>query len=294
MSRKGTYSNRRRPFLRLACRTDRGDLGVCLLAINLFITFSLSAQQSSVSQKTIYTGFDNPTSIYATQQHLFVVESGKHRILKLDHTGKLLETLGGLGTGNYQFDTPVDIDATNGLKIYVSDYRNNRVQVFDRRFQYLTTITAPREQRRIRPTQLVVNDFGELFFYDEASRSVMKYDENGVKIDEFKIPSAIREVSDIQSVGRNLYFLDLKSNHYHVLTNNSLQIQSYPMDGTVHLFVDKEGEEWLISDTSIKNSRETSKEIEFNEKLNIKDVVKANGLFYVLTNKSVLIIYVEN
>ncbi|MFV1884248.1 MAG: hypothetical protein ACMZ7B_07165 [Balneola sp.] len=169
------------------------------MAINLFISFSLSAQQSSVSQKIIYTGLDNPTSIYATQQHLFVVESGKHRILKLDHNGKIIETLGGLGTGDYEFDTPIDIDATNGLKIYVSDYRNNRVQVFDRRFQYLTTITASREQRKIRPTQLVVNDFGELFLYDEASKAILKYDENGSLRNQFSFTGPVTEISEFEN-----------------------------------------------------------------------------------------------
>lgn len=165
--------------------------------IFLVSSFALRAQESADNLEVIYSGLDNPTSIYATQDYLFVVESGKHRVLKLDHNGKLIETLGGLGSGDYQFDTPIDIDATNGLKIYVSDYRNNRVQIFDRRFQFLSTIKAAQGQRSFRPTQLVVNDFGELFVYDESSKSIYRYDENGSYRTSFTLHSKIKVVSDL-------------------------------------------------------------------------------------------------
>lgn len=157
-----------------------------ILLILVMCSFSANAQDEI--SEVIYSELDNATSIYATQDHLFVVESGKHRLLKLDHDGNLLETLGGLGSGDYQLDTPMDVDATNGLKIYISDYGNNRIQIFDRRFQFLGSITGETtfQNRRIKPTQLVVNDFGELFVFDENSKSIFKFDENGNYIDSFE------------------------------------------------------------------------------------------------------------
>ncbi|RNC79669.1 MAG: hypothetical protein ED557_14200 [Balneola sp.] len=199
-----------------------GDLGVGLVVF-LFLQFATNLS----AQEVIYSGLDNPTSIYATQDHLFVVESGKHRILKLDHNGKLLETLGGLGSGDYQFDTPIDIDATNGLKIYISDYRNNRVQIFDRRFQYLSTIRAPQGQRSFRPTQLIVNDFGELFVYDESSKSIHRYDENGNFIDSYKVPSGL-EVGKIGLREDQLALIDWKNNKVQFMSQNGLLGEEFP------------------------------------------------------------------
>ncbi|MEQ9308506.1 MAG: hypothetical protein RLN90_03565 [Balneolaceae bacterium] len=257
---------------------------------------SLQAQKKAINPDIVITNLKNPTSLYVTQEHIYIVESGKNRILKLDHFGEIKSTLGGLGNGDYQFDTPIDIDATNGLKIYVSDYRNNRIQIFDKRFQYLTSLRRyprARSSRPIKPTHLSVNSFNELFFYDQDSNSIISIDDFGNKQDEFQIPNVIRDVSDLQLVGRDLFILDLKSKQYHRLAYNGVQVRSYPLEGAIQLYVDKKEEEWLISSSSIRNSREKEFEVLFPEDINIMDVVKLNGLFYVLTDKSVLTIQVD-
>ncbi len=274
----------------------RGHIGLCLLVIIILLSGTLSAQQKSTSPEILFTNLKKPTSLYVTQEHIYVAESGRNRVIKLNLLGDIIDTVGGLGTGDYQLDTPISVHATNGLKIYVSDNRNNRIQIYDKRFQYLTSLKRypwARSSRPIRPTHLVVNNLAELFFYDQDSKSIISVNDNGVKLDEFQIPTEIREVSDMQAVGRNLYILDLKSKQYHVLAYNGLQIRSYPLDGALQVFVDKQGEEWLISSTSIRNSRETKDEIQFPEELIIKDVVKTNGMFYILTNKSVLLFYTD-
>lgn len=195
------------------------------LAVLFFFSTSIFGQHS----KVIYSGLENASSIYATQDHLFVVESGKHRILKLDHTGKLLETVGGIGTGNYQFDTPIDIDATNGMKIYVSDYRNNRILLYDRRFQHLSTIKgeATFERRTIRPTQLVVNNFGELFYADEASNSILKHDENGNLEGRFPIPTAFN-VDEMRFYQDQIELIDQGRSEVLLMRQNGLFGERFP------------------------------------------------------------------
>lgn len=267
-----------------------------VLTLTLICASSIFAQKKSVSPEILFTNLNKPTSLYVTQEHIFVVESGKHRVVKLNHSGEIVSTIGGLGSGDYQFDTPIDIDATNGLKIYVSDNRNNRIQIFDKRFQYLTTLRRyprARSNRPIKPTHLTLNSFNELFFYDQDSNSIISVDDFGNKQDEFQIPSVIREVSDLQLVGKDLYVLDLKSKQYHRLAYNGVQIRSYPLEGAIQLYVDKKGEEWLITSSTIRNSREKEYEVQFPEDIIIKDVTKLNGVFYILTNKSVLVLQVD-
>ncbi len=201
-----------------------------IFSIFLFlILFSNNVLGQNEKSEIIYSGLDNATSIYATQDHIFVVESGKHRILKLDHNGKLIESLGGLGSGDYQFDTPIDVDATNGLKIYVSDYGNNRIQIFDRRFQYLGSITGESafQNRRIKPTQLIVNDFRELFVYDEASKTIIKFDENGNLIDQFNLDSLIP--FELKIDNEQIVLTDRTNRMTTLMSQNGLLGESFPL-----------------------------------------------------------------
>lgn len=200
-----------------------------LLSIILVLICSKSAFSQIEQSKVIYSGLQDATSIYATQDHLFVVESGKHRLLKLDHDGNLIETLGGLGSGDYQFDRPVDVDATNGLKIYVSDYGNNRIQIYDRRFQYLGSITGETafQNRRMKPTQLVVNDFGELFVYDESSKSILKFDENGDYRDNFEINGILPEELNIEH--DRIEMINFTNQKIALLTQNGILGEIFPI-----------------------------------------------------------------
>ena len=210
------------------------------ISILLFIlgyNASLQAQENEQEEKDIiFSGLENATSIYATQDHLFVVESGKHRLLKLDHNGNLIETLGGLGTGDYQFDTPIGVDATNGLKIYVTDYGNERIQVYDRRFQYLGSITGESgfQNRRISPTQLVVNDFGELFVYDESSKSILKFDQYGSFRDSFYIEEIIPEILNIH--GQNIEIVDKNGLKVALISQNGILGEIFLIENTDSYF----------------------------------------------------------
>lgn len=220
--------------------------GVCLMVLVMVFSTDMLAWQQHSESSIIAEGFQNATSIYATQNHLYVVESGKNRILKLDHSGDLIETMGGLGSGNYQLDTPIDLDATNGLKIYISDYRNGRVQIFDRRFQYLSTITGKRafgRDQEIRPTQLVVNDFGELFFYDDVSKSIQKHDENGNWQASFKVPGGL-VISNMKLRGDQLELIDTRHQKVQLMSQNGIFGEEYP---------------YAVLPVSIVDSAETSK-----------------------------------
>ncbi|MEQ9266953.1 MAG: hypothetical protein RLN81_17125 [Balneolaceae bacterium] len=268
-----------------------------LVAIFFLYSGALFAQEKTAKLEELYSGLSKPTSIYVTQQHIFVVESGKHRVLKLDHYGELIETVGGLGNGDYQFDTPLDIDATNGLKIYVADYRNNRVQVFDRRFQFLTSIRRQQSTgltRAIRPTQATVNKFGELFYFDESSKTIIGIDEQGNQLYSFPISSEIKSVSDIQSVNRNLYILDLEQQIYHELSDNGLEILSYPLEGATQLFVDKNEIEWLIGGSSIRNSRSPESIANFSDNQDVVDFFKLDNSFFILTENTISKLTIEN
>ncbi|MCR9132324.1 MAG: hypothetical protein NXI08_07115 [bacterium] len=211
--------------LKRASSLLRGSFGMCFYLLLLAFTTGISAQNTQV----IYSGLVNPTSIYATQDHLFVVESGKHRILKLNYDGDVVATLGGLGSGDYQFDRPIDVDATNGLQIYISDNRNMRVQIYDRRFRYLSSIKTevPFTNRQMKPTQIVVNDFDELFVFDEVSKSILKFDENGNFVDSFDLEGIIP--ANLEVDGDRLIITDRLNKQTVILSQNGIIGESFPL-----------------------------------------------------------------
>ncbi len=142
-----------------------------------------AAASNDARPEVLLTGLDDARSVRtSTLGNIFVVETGRHRILKADRNGVRLDSLGRLGNGDYQFDLPVTIDPTNELKIYVADRNNRRIQVFDRRLQYLSTLRLPQRSglpSRYMPAKLVVDPSGTIFFFDEDRHVVYRFDSHG-------------------------------------------------------------------------------------------------------------------
>ncbi len=114
--------------------------------------------------------------------NLFIVETGRNRIIKTDRNGVRIDSVGRLGSGDYQFDVPVAIDPTNELKIYIADRNNRRIQVFDRRMQYLSTISMPYRTglpSQYQPMNLTVDSSGRIYFFDEDRHVVYRFNSNG-------------------------------------------------------------------------------------------------------------------
>ncbi len=131
----------------------------------------------------LLTGLEDARSVrISTLGNIFIVETGRHRILKTDRDGVRLDSVGRLGNGDYQFDLPVTLDPTNELKIYVADRNNRRIQVFDRRLQYLSTLQMPQRAglpSRYMPAKLVVDPSGNIYFFDEDRHVVYRFDSHG-------------------------------------------------------------------------------------------------------------------
>lgn len=121
------------------------------------------------------------------------------------------DSLGARGSGDYRFNEPVSVDATNGLKIYVADQNNERIQLFDRRFQFLSTISADKIDgtNRFNPSQLQVSNSGDLYVYDSDRHVVYIFDPFGnysreIDLRNFRIGSRIH----MKAVSSLLLILD--------------------------------------------------------------------------------------
>jgi hypothetical protein len=143
---------------------------------------SVHAQTETVDLTRVSSTLDGATSLSITPSGIiYITERNKHRLLVITADGIRIDSLGARGSGDYRFNEPVSVDATNGLKIYVADKNNGRVQLFDRRFQYLSSISSDKIDGtgRFQPSQLQVSNSGDLFVYDSDRHIIYVFDPFG-------------------------------------------------------------------------------------------------------------------
>ncbi|MFA6275177.1 MAG: hypothetical protein WC622_00400 [Pedobacter sp.] len=104
------------------------------------------------------------------EQNIWIVDGVNHRIKKYDQNGNLLLKFGKQGTAAGDFDAPFGICYFKN-KIYVSDTRNSRIQVFDKTGKYLSTFTNKNSYYAIKAK-------GDNL-YIATSSYIIKTDENG-------------------------------------------------------------------------------------------------------------------
>lgn len=263
----------------------------CWIFILLFLTIGTNSTIAQTLQK-IHSDLDNATSISVTRNSIYVVEQGQNRLLKLDHNGKQIEAIGGKGSGDYQFSKPVDVDATNGLKIFITDFNNRRVQVFDRRGQYLSSISGRDSfgvNRRYNPTQISVSNMGEVYFVDENARYVRHFDLDYNLLDEFRIPSEIESVDEIVVSSSEIFILDRSSQTIHRLALNGSYRGFYPAEDVYAMFIN-EGEIWTAYSDRAVFDPETGESyaIEFDSEIQPIDMHYQNEILFILTPDALL------
>ncbi len=269
---------------------------IALLLLASISSANAQSVMSSNSGNVLYSGLDKPSALFVTQHSIYIVEQGQHRVLELNHAGKTLQVFGNKGSSNYQFNSPFDIDATNGLKVFVSDSRNNRIQVFDKHWQLLSSIqniSAFRDNKRIEPSWLGVNEVGELFFYDKRSKNLVKLNNSGSFLDEIPIPSEVNDISGLQLRENKIFILDKKVDVIHQLSENGFYESFYPAEGAQTFWKSKNGMWISVGNTLFKSGMERKDYIEVNAVKTINDFVVTEDLLFVLGEDKLISITIQ-
>ena len=66
-----------------------------------------------------------------SQMNVYVSTTGDHRVHKFSSDGRLVKSVGGLGSGQSQFNFPNGLRISKREELYVCDSQNDRIQVFD-------------------------------------------------------------------------------------------------------------------------------------------------------------------
>lgn len=109
--------------------------------------------------------------------NLYIIDRGRHQLLKFSPAGELIDQVGGFGQAAEQFDDPRDVDAHTTLDVFVADYNNNRVVRFDKNLNFLNALNSqwPDPYRFEQVISLAVSSQYDLFLLEESAGRVIKF-----------------------------------------------------------------------------------------------------------------------
>ncbi len=119
---------------------------------------------------------------------LYVVDQKKNTINQVSPTNSIVHTVGGKGWGDTEFDLPLDVASSFLLDLFVVDGNNQRIQRFDKQFNFLRTYdesSIPQLNGRFKPRACTFSSFGDLFVIEQDGNRVVKISQRGVYEREF-------------------------------------------------------------------------------------------------------------
>lgn len=151
--------------------------------------------------------------------NIVVVDAGAHRAQVFDTGGTLLFQFGSFGSGDGQFNEPINVDIDENGKIYVADFYNHRIQIFAPDGSYLFQIgsfgTGDGEFNNIHG--VYVDPLGQIYGVDFQNKRVQVFDDQGTFLFKFDLLAGTISPSNIHmdQTGR-IYVIDETADHIQV------------------------------------------------------------------------------
>mgnify|MGYP005836710487 CR=1 FL=1 len=113
-----------------------------------------------------------------TEGNLYIIDSGRNRLLKYSAAGIFMKEIGGFGRGTEQFNDPRDVDAHLTLNIFVTDFNNNRIVRFDSNLNYLNDFNPIFNSSFYfeMPLSVTVNNQYDIFILEDLNKRIVKID----------------------------------------------------------------------------------------------------------------------
>lgn len=130
------------------------------------------------SEITRVLGFSRPVSIIKGNDRFYVADYADNNVFIFDENFTFVSKFGGLGDQPGKFNRPhaVDIDAKGNL--YVTDYKNKRIQKFSKDGKFISVLETPRQFGG--PSSAYFDNDHNLYVSDYGSNSLMKFSSDDV------------------------------------------------------------------------------------------------------------------
>lgn len=237
--------------------------------------------------------------------NMYVLDAETNELLKVAQNGELSTSSGGYGWSDVAFDQPLDLDAPNGLDVYVADYGNHRIRRFDRNLNAISSLyfreNDEPEERFGYPRSVAVSRHGELFVVDGENIRVVKIINNntfdrafggrGGGKGQLQNPSRIRiSTNDLVYVqdGNAVKVFDIFGNYVrdigagifsHIKTFTVSQDRIYVLDGSVVRAINEQGN---IADTVAVMIESASQ-----QQIDIMDIAVNGKILLALSSKHI-------
>jgi len=131
---------------------------------------------------------ERPTGVAVSRdgQRIYVVdrsynESDQHRVVVYDPKGNKVQVIGTRGSGDGQFNVPLQAAAGPDGTLYVLDSGNFRVQAFDRDGKFLRSFGKPGKEfgNLARPRGIAVDDDGNIYITDASFNNFQIFNPDG-------------------------------------------------------------------------------------------------------------------
>ncbi len=142
-----------------------------------------SPQSGKLEKLNASLRLSRPTGIgyLISEDQIWVVETGAHRISILDQFGNLIKHIGHRGTAAGEFNYPTFLWIDDTGVVYVVDSMNFRIQVLDSRGQILRVFGKPGDASGYfaRPKGIATDSFGHIYVTDALFHTVQIFDKEG-------------------------------------------------------------------------------------------------------------------
>ena len=163
--------------------TDDGDMFVTSDSGNCIHVYDHSGKQKTTigSRGSGQLQFESPYGIDISGEEVYVAEWRGQRIHKLTKRGEFLSTFGEKGSKIEHFNNPYDVKVGPDGKVYVTDTKNSRIQVFNPDFtiSHVIDCNVPGDGRFSSPFGIAFDLSGNVHVGRRQSSSVTVFTPSG-------------------------------------------------------------------------------------------------------------------
>lgn len=134
-----------------------------------------------------HESFSGGDIAFAPDGSFYVTDLHNNRIQKFDADHDFVLQWGRFGTGDGQFNIPLDLAVDAGGNVYVSDFYNHRIQVFDANGTFLRAFGSLGFEpgQFDTPVGLAINADGVVYTTESSNHRVQRFQPDGTFIDTF-------------------------------------------------------------------------------------------------------------
>lgn len=115
--------------------------------------------------------------------NIYLADTNNNRIVKFDHEGEFIKTIGGFGWEKEEFDSPIDICAKSSLDILVADHNNHRIERYDKDMNYISSYYSDESLdaslQFAYPAGVAISIHGEIILIDSENKRLLKINSFG-------------------------------------------------------------------------------------------------------------------